>query len=99
MTRCASRSCGSCSTPSTRRHFENEISIQAPRRSSWRGADISWPMHNWRCLFIWNGLLALSDEAVVLREAIQEFFGARAVGTRQRLRDLSGAAKSVSPSA
>ncbi len=29
-----------------------------------------------------------SDEAVVLREAIHEFFGARAAGTRRRLRDL-----------
>jgi hypothetical protein len=29
-----------------------------------------------------------SDEAVVLREAIQEFFRARAAGTRRRLRDL-----------
>ena len=86
--RCASPSCGSSSTPSTRRLFENETSIHALRSSSWTGAGISRPTRDSHSLFIWSGRPGPSDEAVILREAIHEFFRERAARTIRRLRDL-----------
>ena len=86
--RCASRSCASCSTRSIRRRSRSAISIPRPSSSSSTGAATCRRSAPLALVVHLDRAAGPPEEAALLRDAIHEFFRQRAVASRRQLREL-----------